>query len=98
VAIGDRYHGKVGYLQCRLYKTISYGVMPVTNNPYAQSAFKDRLIFNEDTYRLFHDAKEQLPKVKLETLHDLMDEVARNHTYLTKVDGLLNAVRLTQES
>jgi hypothetical protein len=96
-AIGDLYHTKVGYIPCRTYKNISYGCLPLTNNRHAQDFFKGRLIFNEDTYQLFYDAREQLRNYKLEDLHQLMDEVAANHTYLTKVDSLLKAVQITQE-
>jgi hypothetical protein len=97
-AIGDVYHAKVGYIPCRTYKNISYGRLPLTNNRYAQEFFKGRLIFNEDTYQLFYDAKKALREYKLADLHQLMDEVAANHTYLTKVDSLLKAVKLTQEA
>ena len=96
-AIGDKYHSKVGYIPCRTYKNISYGCMPLTNNPYAQEFFKGRLIFNEDTYQLFYDARKRLPEIELGVLHELMDEVAANHTYLTKIDSLLTGVNMTQE-
>lgn len=91
-------HNKVGYIPCRVFKNISYGRMPFTNNKYVQAVFNNRLIFNEDTYQLFYDVKEQLPHTKLELLHTLMDEVAEKHTYVTKIDSLLNAVRITQEN
>lgn len=97
-AIGDKYHAQVGYIPCRVYKNISYGRMPIINNKYAQEAFKGRLIHNDDTYKLFYDAKEQLPKIDISVLHDLMDEVAVNHTYVSKLDGILKAVRITQEA
>jgi hypothetical protein len=96
-AIGDAYHSKVGYIPCRTYKNISYGCLPLTNNRYAQESFKDRLIYNDDTYRLFYDARVRLPQIELGMLHQLMDEVAANHTYLTKIDSLLHAVQITQE-
>jgi hypothetical protein len=95
-AIGDTYHNRVQYFPCRTAKNISYGRFPMTNNIASKKIFPE-LIFNEDTYRLFYDAKEQLLHIKLETLHKLMDEVALNHTYLSKIGGLLEAVRITQE-
>jgi len=97
-AIGDNYHSRVGYSPCRVYKNISYGCMPLVNNPHVQRLFKDRLIFNEDTYQLFYDAKNQLPNIELDVLHQLMDEVSRDHTYVSKIDGLMRAVQLTQEA
>jgi len=98
-AIGDTYHNRdnVHYFPCRTAKNISYGCFPITNNIASKKIFPD-LIFNEETRQLFYDAKEALPKIKIDTLHKLMDEVAQNHTYVTKLNGLLEAVRITQES
>lgn len=97
-AINDPYHSKVGYLPCRVFKNISYGCMPLTNNIHVQAFFGYRLIHSEDTHRLFYEGKEQLPQIKVDVLHKLMDEVAREHTYLARLDSVLAAVRLVQET
>jgi hypothetical protein len=97
-AIGDKYHAKVGYIPCRTYKNISYGCLPLTNNRYAQEAFQGRLIYNDDTYKLFYEAREQLKSYKLADLHQLMDEVAEKHTYLTKIDSVMKAAKMTLEA
>jgi hypothetical protein len=97
-AINTPDHNVVGYIPCRIFKNISYGRMPFTNNKHVPGLFRNRLIFNEDTYQLFFDARDQLPYVPVSTLHALMDEVAEKHTYITKIDSLLNAIRVTQES
>jgi len=97
-AINNPDHNKVGYIPCRIFKNISYGQFGITNNKHVQEYFKDRLIFNEDTRQLFYDARERLPNIKLEELHSLMDDVAKNHTYLNKTDALLTAIRITQEN
>jgi hypothetical protein len=68
-AIGDVYHAKVGYIPCRTYKNISYGCLPMTNNKYAQEFFKGRLVYNDDTYKLFYEAREVLKNYKLADLH-----------------------------
>jgi len=96
-AISNAYHCSVGYIPCRVFKNLSYGQMVPTNNRFAQDFFKGRLIYNPDAYQLFFDARAQLPHT-LKTLHDLMDEVAQKHTYLNKIDTILEAVKLAQES
>jgi hypothetical protein len=97
-AISLAYQNKVGYLPCRVFKAISYGQMCATNNLWANEFFKDRLIYNPDSKALFYDARERLASTAPDVLYDLMDEVAREHTYLNKVDNLLTAARLAQES
>ena len=82
-----------GYVSCRLFKNISYGQMGLTYSKYAQELFEGGLIYNPDAYQLFYDAKERLQTMPVKELHDLMDIVARDHTYLNKISAIEQAVR-----
>jgi hypothetical protein len=84
---------RTGYVSCRLFKNISAGQFGVTHSSYANDLFRGRLICNADTYRLFYQAKERLQSMPLQELHDLMDDVAENHTYLNKIRAIETAVR-----
>jgi hypothetical protein len=95
-AINIPYQTQVGYIPCRVFKNISFGHFPVTNNPHVYELFP--AICNTDVHKLFYDAKTYLPSISLNALHKLMDEVALNHTYLNKIDALLKAVKISQES
>jgi hypothetical protein len=97
-AISDKLHARIGYIPCRVFKNISYGQVPLTNNKFANDFFQGRLIHNPDVRQLFFDGREQLAKYELKTLHNLMNEVAEKYTYLNKVDVLLQAAKLVQES
>lgn len=97
-AISDDYHKGCGYIPCRLFKNISYGQIPLTNNKFANDSFQGRLIYNGDARQLFYDGREQLANYKLEDLHALMDEVAIKHTYLNKIEIMLKAAKTVQES
>jgi hypothetical protein len=90
-AICPPYQVQMGYAPCRIFKNISYGQYGVTNSAHVNELFGNRLICNSDTYKLFYDAKDQLPQIGLKQLHALMDEVAEKHTYLNKIDALLHA-------
>jgi hypothetical protein len=91
--INIQYQTQVGYIPCRIFKNISYGQMGITNNKAVQDFFRGRLIYNEDSYKLFYDAKDQLPTTPLSVLHGLMDEVAAKYTYLNKIDGIVRTIR-----
>ena len=82
-----------GYMSCRIFKNLSYGQMPPTHSAYANQLFGGKLIYNPDTYQLFHDAKARLKSMPVKELHDLMDEVTAKHTYLNKIVGIIHAVR-----
>ena len=96
-AINIPYQSEVGYIPCRIFKNISYGQYPVTNNPHAKDFFGD-VIFDLDARRLFLTAETFLPFIEVSRLHKLMDEVAKNHTYLNKLDALLAAAKISQEA
>ena len=87
----------VGYLPCRIFKNISYGQFGVTNSSYVNDLFEGRLVYNSDPYGLCFDARERLAKTPLSELHSLMDYVAKNHTYLNRIDTLIHGARMILE-
>ena len=99
-AINIKYQTDVGYVPCRVFKALSFGQMAVTNNEHATRLFGERLIYNPDPRELFYQAKEVLSQedIPVRTLHDLMDVVARDHTYLNKIDAILKSARLSLET
>ncbi len=82
-----------GWISDRLIKNISYGQMGLTCSKYVNEFFNNRLVFNTDAYQLFYDAKERLSNMPVKELHDLMDIIAKNHTYLNAITGIEQAVR-----
>lgn len=93
-AIVGSHHITEGYAPCRIFKNISYGAMGVTNSPRVNNIFDNKLIFNPDPYRLFYDAKEQLPGLDIRRIHDLMDEVSKKHTYLNRLNSIMKAAQI----
>lgn len=81
---------KVGYIPCRIFKNISYGQMGITNSNRVNSLFDNELVCNQDTERLFYEAKEYIPKMELSRLHKLMDNVKNKHTYINRINSLLD--------
>ncbi len=65
----------------------------MTHSKFANELFGGKLIYNEDGYQLFFEARERLECVRVEELHALMDIVARDHTYLNKISAIITAVR-----
>lgn len=96
-AIVGSHHIAEGYAPCRIFKNISYGAMGVTNSKRVNDVFGGRLIYNPDPYELFHQAVEELPKVTPESIRGLMDYVAKNHTYLNRLDVIHKAAKLVME-
>jgi len=96
-AINIPYQTQVGYIPCRFFKNISYGHYPMTNNIHAFDLYEAG-VYNPAARELFFDAERILPNVPVSKLHALMDEVAKNHTYLNKIDALLTSAKLSEQS
>jgi hypothetical protein len=54
----------------------------------------NKLIYNSDPYNLYYEAKEKLQDITLQDLHNLMDFVSNNHTYLNRIDAMIKAVKM----
>ena len=96
-AVVGTWQKEVGYIPCRIFKNISYGKMGVTNSYRVYELFEKKIIYNDDPYQLLFDAKEILSSQSPEKVVDLMDFVKEKHTYLNRVDTLLNFFKRIRE-
>jgi hypothetical protein len=94
--IVGRWQSEVGYIPCRIFKNISYGQMGLTNSKVVNDLFEGRVVYNPDTYQLFYDAQKRLQTISLEEIHEAMDFVKKNHTYLNRIQVLLDFFELME--
>jgi len=92
-AIQGAWQCEKGYIPCRIFKNISYGQWGITNNKTVYDLFKGKVIYNSDTYQLFYDAKSYINNASLYELYELMDFVKNNHTYINRIETLLNFMK-----
>ncbi|MCB1148699.1 MAG: hypothetical protein KDK48_00905 [Chlamydiia bacterium] len=86
-----------GYIPCRIFKNISYGKMGITNSKNVYDLFEGKVIYNPDTYQLFFDAKKALAKQTEEEMLALMDFVRDKHTYINRIQTLLEFIQVAGE-
>ena len=83
-------HKQIGYIACRLLKSISYGHLGITNSKHSFELLERKVIYNSDESQLFYDALPQL------TNHDLIKEqmhiVREKHTFLNRIQDLLTTL------
>lgn len=91
-AIVGRWQQEKGYIPCRIFKNISYGQFGLTNSPRVSELFSNKIALNTDTYQLFNDAKTRLDNMPVSELHQLMDFVAKKHTYLNRISSILDCI------
>jgi len=81
------------YIPCRIFKNISYGKMGITNNRIVNELFENRLIYDTEIPQLFEKSVEfeNNPK-KEEVIIELMEYVRDNHTYLNRINTVINYI------
>lgn len=95
-AIVGAWQKKQGYIPCRIFKNISYGQMGVTNSLRVYELFEKKIVYNPDTAQLFFDADEKIKNMNLEDLYELIDFVKTKHTYINRIQTLLDFLKLVE--
>lgn len=93
-AIVGEWQRNVGYIPCRIFKNISYGQMGITNSKEVFDLFEGKIVYNPNTFQLFFDAKARMQTLKLSEIYELMDLVKNKHTYLNRIQTILDFIKL----
>jgi hypothetical protein len=83
-------HIKNGYVPCRVFKTISYGHLGMTNSEEVYKELDGNCIYNSDTSQLFYDAMNA--RENYEYIKNSMLYVKENHTYLNRIQSILSVL------
>lgn len=86
-----------GYIPCRIFKTISYGCLGITNSKYVNNISNNICIYHEDSIKLFtlaDDIVGYYPEKVKEILKTQMEWVKSNHTYINRIEDILKVFEL----
>lgn len=84
-----------GYIPCRIFKNISYGQMGITNSKRAYQLFQKKIVYSRHPYKLFHLAEKRAKEQTLDEIFALMDFVKEHHTYLNRIEFMLEFLEKT---
>lgn len=91
--IRNLHHKAVGYIPCRIFKNISYGMLPGTNSVHIFNFFDGALPYAQDEGDLYYRNIEDCSHSSYsENMKYLMEEVAKNHTYITRAKQILELI------
>ena len=83
-------HKEWGYLACRLFKSISYGQLGLTNSSINAKFIDDSVIFDDDIPNLFEMGMSN--RHDKDRIRHQMNLVKNNHTYINRIEGLLQLI------
>lgn len=89
-AIQGAWQSENGYIPCRIFKAIGCGNLAITNSWYVSELFEHMIVYNPDTKQLFYDAIKALESHTPEMQIKLMNLVKKKHTYIHRIQFLLN--------
>lgn len=82
------------YIPCRIFKNISYGKMGITNNETVYNLFDKKIIYSDSIDDLVKESLEFDKKEDKNTIiKKLMIEVRDNHTYINRINFILNYIK-----
>lgn len=81
-----------GYIPCRIFKTISYGQLGVTNCKNAYELLNKLCVYNENESDLVDNALEKINDFELRVKS--MELVRDKHTYLSRINSLQDIFKL----
>jgi len=93
-ALQDEHQINMKYIPCRIFKNISYGKMGITNNPFVNELFDNKLLFNSNIETLLLEGInfENNP-TKNTIIESLMIYVIDNHTYLNRINSIRSYIK-----
>lgn len=82
------------YIPCRIFKNISYGKMGITNSETVYKLFNKKIIYSKNIEELVEKSLEfNKREDKYSIIKELMIEVRNNHTYINRINFILDFLR-----
>lgn len=91
-SIQGKWQCDYGYIPCRIFKNISYGGIPITNNKEIYDLFNKKIVFNKNIDKLIEDTNDFFDEKSDYDFKELMKYVRDNHTYLNRINVYLDFI------
>ncbi len=92
-AIQGQWQVEKNYVPCRVYKNISFGRMPLTNNEIINDIFDGQVIYNSNIETLVEKGLEfETSENYVSTMNNLINEVKNKHTYINRINSILKVI------
>jgi hypothetical protein len=77
-----------GYIPCRVFKSISWGHLGITNSEETYKELEGNVLYQPDTRQLFYDAMEK--RLDYDFIRQSMLYIQENHTYVNRVNNIMS--------
>ncbi|MFM1781826.1 MAG: Synechococcus phage Bellamy, partial [Pseudomonadota bacterium] len=81
-------HIRNGYVPCRVFKSMSWGHLGMTNSEEVYKELEGHCIYQSNTSQLFYDSMDRKDDKKY--IEDGMKYVQENHTYINRIKSIMS--------
>ena len=93
-ALQTQWQKENNYIPCRIFKNISYGKMGITNSETVYNLFDKKIIYSDNIEELVDKSLEfNKREDKCSIIKELMIEVRDNHTYVNRINFILDFLK-----
>lgn len=85
-------HLDIGYLPCRIFKALSFGVIPGTNSKYVKEAFGEHVYYNPNLGEILEGTADFWKSKNKNEIRDAMNFIKNKHTYLNRIEDMLGVL------
>jgi len=85
-------HLDIGYLPCRIFKSLGIGVPPGTNSKFVKEAFGEHVFYTPDSYDILEGTAEFWRNKSTEAVRSGMNFIRDKHTYLNRIDDIFRVI------
>jgi hypothetical protein len=85
-------HLNNGYIPCRIFKNISYGLWTGSNSPKLEKFFGDKITISKELNNLYSTLVQDYKNCTSDRIRESMEFVKQNHTYINRVNSLLSVL------
>jgi hypothetical protein len=91
--IRGNHHRNVGYIPCRIWKGLSYGLPMTSNSPLLETVFGDRVKFKAFADDFLESAIEHTVHFEREQIMDNQSWIRSRHTYVNRARRILEVLQ-----
>jgi hypothetical protein len=92
IAVQNSEQIRLEYCPCRIFKSISYGFMPLSNNKVVLEVIDPEMIYDEDLNKLYKkgiEFKKKINKDKNKIMKRIINKVMNEHTFISRSKSII---------
>lgn len=93
VDVRGAWHKEIGYIPCRIWKSLSYGKFVGSNSPHMKEVFGDYIAYHDEEQELYNITQNDYKNTNLKKIMEFNSWIKSNHTYINRIKNLMKIIQ-----